>query len=199
MAKNTRKPHFILYAAVSLDGMITNGEKEGSEWTSTEDKRFFHRELNASDVAIMGRKTFEAIKRPLKPRNRIVFSRRGFSLSKGSTAVFGRRGVLLLKNPTVRRLYSLLSHHNWTRIAVVGGTSIYDWFLKRNLVHEIYLTVEPLTFGTGKPLALDGLKRFSKFELVSVKRLNATGTLLLHYARRTSNTHDSHLSLAKAI
>ncbi|MDO8483272.1 MAG: dihydrofolate reductase family protein [bacterium] len=191
MAKNTRSQAspplqrgrlrggvtFILYAAVSLDGMITNGEKEGSEWTSKEDKRFFHRELNAADVAIMGRKTFEAIKRPLKPRNRIVFTHSPSSvipLKKGIQSYIPFSGLPL-------RLTKLLKKHGWTRVAVVGGTSIYDWFLTRNLVHEIYLTVEPLTFGTGKPLALDGLKRFSKFELASVKRLNAAGTLLLHY------------------
>ena len=60
--------------AISLDGRITDGAEEGSEWTSREDKAFFHRELDRADVAVMGRKTFDAIVRPLTSRNRIVFS-----------------------------------------------------------------------------------------------------------------------------
>ncbi len=65
----------MLLAAVSLDGRITCGATEGSEWTSKEDKAFFQHELDRADALIMGRKTFEAIKRPLTPRNRIVFTR----------------------------------------------------------------------------------------------------------------------------
>lgn len=40
MIGKTNKSRFILIVAVSLDGRITQGTKEGTEWTSKEDQRF---------------------------------------------------------------------------------------------------------------------------------------------------------------
>ena len=76
---------------------------------------------------------------------------------------------------------NLLKKHLWTRIAVVGGTAIYDWFLKRGLVDELCLTLEPVVFGAGKLLTDAPLRTFRRFSLKSVKHLNKRGTLLLHY------------------
>ena len=169
-----------LIAAVSLDGRITRGNKEGSDWTSREDHQWFQKKLDDFDVLVMGRKTFEVIKRPLKPRNRIVFTQtqlfccsQEHQHNRCTTAFFGGAG----------KLRKLLASQNWTRIAIVGGTSIYDWFLKRGLVDELYLTFEPVIFGKGKLFSA----RFSKsprvFRLASMKKLNREGTLLLHYKK----------------
>ncbi len=173
MTGKARQPNFILLAAISLDGKITTGRKEGSEWTSKEDKVFFRHELDRADAVVMGRKTFEAIKHPLTSRNRLVFSRRKiFSHSAECQNIFGGSAAELLR---------LLGQNGWHRIAIVGGTAIYDWFLKRDLVDEMYLTLEPLVFGNGKPLVSRRLNLPRKFRLASVKKLNARGTLLLHY------------------
>jgi len=173
---NTRKKiKFILLVAVSLDGYIANGEKEGSEWTSPEDKKFFFKELDKCDVAIMGRKTFDAIKRPLTPRNRVVFThQKTFRHSAEYENVLAFAG-------SVSALLSFLKKQSWKRVAIVGGTSIYDWFLKQNLVDEVYLTIEPVLFGTGKTFTSRILPVCRKSKLVSVRKLNTKGTLLLHY------------------
>ena len=168
-----RGVRFILLAAMSLDGRITAGKKEGSEWTSKADKKFFFDELDKCDAVIMGRKTFEAIKRPLTFRNRVVFTH--------SSVIPAKAGIQICFNGSARQLLHLLKKQYWTRIAVVGGTSIYDWFLKRNLVDEIYLTLEPIVFGAGKPLTNLPLKKPRRFRLTSIKRLNRRGTLVLHY------------------
>ena len=169
-----------LIAAVSLDGRITRGNKEGSDWTSREDHQWFQKKLDDFDVLVMGRRTFDAIPRPLAPRNRVVFSRFASPpLQRGR--VRGGGNLHFLKNPTIRRLNAFLKQHNWTRIAVLGGVQIYDWFLKRNLISEMYLTLEPVVFGSGKPLASVSPHKSPAFRLVSVKRLNRQGTLLLHY------------------
>ena len=179
-ARKRAKLAFTLIAAVSLDGRITRGSKEGSEWTSAEDKEWFCRELDRYDAVIMGRKTFDAVKLPLTPRNRIVFTHTQlFCCSQEhqhngcAAAFFGSAG----------KLRKLLASQNWTRIAVLGGTSIYNWFLKRRLVDEMYLTVEPVIFGSGRPLTSKHLKSPSRFRLVAVRKLNQRGTLLLHYTR----------------
>ncbi|MDO8594033.1 MAG: dihydrofolate reductase family protein [bacterium] len=174
MKARNQKPKFILLAAVSLDGRITRGKKQGSDWTSKEDKEFFHQELNRADVAIMGRKTFDAIKRPLTLRNRIVFTH-------FASVIPAEAGTQVGFSGGKRKLLKLLKSQNWTRIAIVGGTSIYDWFLGHNLVNEMYLTVEPVIFGAGRPLLSKERMTLARFKLASSKQLNSQGTLLLHY------------------
>ncbi|MSU55873.1 MAG: dihydrofolate reductase [Candidatus Taylorbacteria bacterium] len=167
---------FTLIAAVSLDGRITAGKREGSEWTSKEDKKFFQSELDKADAVIMGRKTFEAIPRPLKPRNRIVFTHRDFVIPSKD----GIQSPVAFKG-SVKKLIGLLKRNAWTRIAVVGGTSIYGWFLEKKLIDELYITVEPVIFGSGKLLTANTLSRTTDFTLQSMQKLNKTGTVLLHY------------------
>ncbi|MEK7169840.1 MAG: dihydrofolate reductase family protein [Patescibacteria group bacterium] len=177
MERKNKRQLFILYAALSLDGRITDGRKEGSDWTSREDKKFFQSELDKADVVIMGRKTFEAIKRPLTPRNRIVFTR------SSSSVIFLKKGIQnrIPFSGTPAQLHRLLREQQWTRIAIVGGTSIYDWFLKRTLVDEMYLTLEPVAFGSGKPFTNQNLRHPTRFRLFSIKKLAKQGALVLHY------------------
>ncbi len=171
---------FTLIAAVSLDGRITQGRKEGSDWTSREDKAWFHKELDRYDAVIMGRKTFDTIQRPLAPRNRIVFTT---SVIPAQSLPPRRRGagIQIPFCGSRQKLLATLKERNWTRITILGGTSVYDWFLKRGLISEIYLTLEPVIFGAGKPLTSKGLQPFARFRLASVRKLNRRGTLLLHY------------------
>ncbi len=165
---------FILIAAISLDGRITDGKNEGTEWTSKEDQRFFRSELDKADAVILGRKTFETIPRPLTPRNRIVFSRSTtFQHSEEcwNVVAFGGAKSKLLK---------LLNEKSWKRVVIAGGTEIYAWFLKNRLVDEIYLTLEPVIFGAGKALLAEG-NYGGNWSLTSSRKLNKTGTLLLKY------------------
>ncbi|MDO8620067.1 MAG: dihydrofolate reductase family protein [bacterium] len=182
-----KKPTFILVVAVSLDGKITNGKKEGTEWTSKEDQKFFRGELDRADVVILGRKTFEAIPRPLTPRNRIVFSQRKPAVipapaRRSPLGAGGEAGIqdTFYFHGTPRELLNHCAKCRWNRVVIAGGTSIYQWFLKHKLVDEMYITVEPIVFGSGKPFLAEG-SFAENWTLVSVKKLNKSGTLLLHY------------------
>lgn len=172
-----KRPTFILVVAVSLDGKITNGKKEGTEWTSKEDQKFFRGELDRADAVILGRKTFEAIPRPLTPRNRIVFSH-----TKTFSHFAEYQNVKVFKGGE-NKLLTLLQKMRWKRIVIAGGTEIYEWFLHHKIVDEIYLTVEPVTVGSGKPF-LSNFRTMSNWQLTSVKMLNSRGTVVLHYSVR---------------
>ena len=63
---------------------------------------------------------------------------------------------------------------------LVGGSKIYSSFMKEGLVDELYLTIEPVVFGNGKNLFSDESFE-TKLELVSSKKLNKKGTILLKY------------------
>lgn len=79
-------------------------------------------------------------------------------------------------------LCDLLQHKT---ITILGGSQVYHWFLEKDLLTDIYLTLEP-------HLALSGLQLtqgevFSKmntWKLKKSKQLNDQGTLLLHYQKR---------------
>ena len=179
MKKQKRNLRFTLLAAVSLDGRITRGKEEGSRWTSAEDQRWFQKKLDEFDTLVMGRKTFAALKHPLTPRNRVIFTHsRLFCCSQEYQ---NRRGKAIFFSGTRQKLFATLQERRWRRSAIVGGTSIYDRFLKRALVDEIYLTLEPVIFGRGKFLISGRFPALSRCRLLSVQKLNSNGTLLLHY------------------
>ena len=147
-----------MLAAVTLDGKIARSVRGGSSWTSREDKNFLHRELDKCDLIIVGRKTYELAKKPLSKRKCLVMTRKVKGWEKKVKSLTGC-------------------------ICILGGSEIYSYFLKHNLLDEIYLTVEPLVFGTGVPLFDIPLNVPQTFKLVSIKRLNRTGTIVLRYKK----------------
>ncbi|MEM9074764.1 MAG: dihydrofolate reductase [Myxococcota bacterium] len=71
-------PPLALIAAIGRDGLIGSSEGHlGLPWHIPEDLRRFRRVTTGHSV-IMGRRTFEAIGRPLPKRQNIVLSRSGF-------------------------------------------------------------------------------------------------------------------------
>jgi dihydrofolate reductase len=75
-----------------------------------------------------------------------------------------------------------ITEHNYKKVCLLGGTQIYSYFLERNLIDEISLTIEPLVFGEGLPLFSCAIEPH-RFALVSTKKLNNKGSLVLHYKR----------------
>ncbi|OGF28796.1 hypothetical protein A2477_04375 [Candidatus Falkowbacteria bacterium RIFOXYC2_FULL_47_12] len=163
-----------MIAAITIDGRIAKDSHQLTDWTSVEDKNFLHKKLDASDVVIVGNNTFKTAREPLSKRNCIVFTR----------AIAGSRQKnenCLYVNPAGVDIIKLLQGKNYRRIAVLGGTQVYSWFLEKNLLDEIYLTVEPIVFGSGLPLFTAGLTRDTQYKLISAKKLNNKGSVLLHY------------------
>lgn len=152
------KPKFIAIAAVTMDGKIARTSRSGSSWTSKEDKDFLHRELDRCNLIVVGRKTYEHAKKPLKKRNCLVMTRRVKGWKKRIKSLTGR-------------------------VCILGGSQIYSWFLRHELIDEIFLTVEPIIFGAGVPLFDIALKVPQHYILVSIKRLNKNGTIVLHYKK----------------
>lgn len=89
-----------------------------------------------------------------------------------------RRGSVAFVNPANVDLTSLLAKYK--TVAVLDGGAVYRFMLESGLLDEIFITVEPLIFGRGKEMFVGGT-RTTRVSLLSVKRLNQTGTLLLHY------------------
>ncbi|MEK7097891.1 MAG: dihydrofolate reductase family protein, partial [Patescibacteria group bacterium] len=89
-----------------------------------------------------------------------------------------KRGLTYL-DPNKQSLPRLIKKHGYKKIAILGGTQIYSYCLEKKLIDELYLTVEPISFGHGLPIF--ATKKQIKWKLKSIKKLNNNGSLLLHY------------------
>lgn len=158
-----------LIAAISLDGFIGPDNTSASlEWTSKEDTKLFVRLTKEAGVVVMGGNTYRTIGKPLKGRRTIVYSRHDI-----------RQEGIEVTCESPQELIARLERDGHTRLAVCGGRAIYDMFLQAGVVDELYLTIEPIIFGTGLPLTSAKLN----LELLSSEHLNPN-TLLLRYKVR---------------
>lgn len=165
-----RKPRYIAFVAASVDGHISLLRKRPPDWASKEDRKFFQKSLSDFNAVVVGRNTYESVAERLRKRNTFVLSSR--------PKTFTRRGTVTFVNPRKINLSRLLAEYK--SVAVLGGGAVYRFMLENKLLDEIFVTVEPLIFGRGKEMFVGGT-RITRINLLSVKRLNRRGTLLLHY------------------
>ncbi len=164
------KTKYSIYVASSIDGRISLSSTKKPTWTSKEDWVFFQKALKVSDAIVSGHNTYKAAKSHLDKRNTYVLT------SKVKTLV--KKGNVKFINPKHIILKKLFGKYK--NVAIVGGGMVYQKMLDLKLVDDMYVTIEPLIFGRGKEMFAGG-KKTAKFRLMSVKKLNKTGTLLLHY------------------
>ena len=167
-------PTIIAIVATSIDGRIALHANHPSDWTSPEDKAFMHDLLDRCDVIVVGNSTYKAAREPLSKRNCIVFTR-------SVTSTEQQRENLLLCNPAGADVKAVLQKYK--TVAVLGGTQIYTYFLDHNLLDELFVTIEPLVFGRGLCIFEAQMASGQRFALASVKQLNQSGSVLLHYRR----------------
>lgn len=170
----------VIVAVSSVNGKLTkNEETDIYEWTSKEDAKIFFSLIEKHNLIIMGSKTYEAARRVIKLKKdklRIVLTRNPKDYKNDEV-----KGILEFSSESPRYLINRLEKQRYTSMLVVGGTEINTAFLENHLVDELYLTIEPLIFGRGKNLILE--EEFeADLKLISAKKLNKKGTLLLKYS-----------------
>ena len=163
----------------SIDGKTTQGNnKNVYVWSSKEDQRHFFSLIKKNNLIVMGRATYEASKPVIKLEKgklRIILTRNPKKYLNQSI-----KGQLEFSDESPNKLLKRLSALNYRNILLVGGSTINGLFLKQNLVDELYLTIEPKIFGSGKNIT-EGQLLDKCLQLISIKKLNKAGTLLLKY------------------
>ncbi|TSC56539.1 MAG: dihydrofolate reductase FolA [Parcubacteria group bacterium Greene0714_21] len=155
-----------IIAALTADGFIAKSSQHLTDWTSKEDKHFFVEKTKQAGVVVFGQNTFETIRKPLKDRLTIVYSK-----DKQYEGV-----EVTQKDP--RELLEDLEKRGYKEVAICGGATIYTMFMQAGVVDKLYLSVEPVFFGQGLTLFTKELDK--KLELVSVQKLG-DHTVLLEY------------------
>ena len=166
---------YILLAASTLDGKIAKHDKHFTDWTSPEDKQHLHKIMDTCDIIIVGNNTYKTAIKPLSKRNCLV-------LSKSIKKLKQTNNNLVYIDPENTNLKKYLTTQKYKTVCILGGTSIYSLALKNNMVDEIYLTIEPIIFGRGLNLFDINIKK-RQFKLITSKKLNKLGSILLHYKK----------------
>ena len=171
------KPNYYAVAAISIDGFIARYPGESSrQWTSKEDYRHLQKMENRADVLLLGRTTYEVARKGLSKRNCIVLT--------GKVKGVKRIGEkLTFLNPENKNLEKFIEEKKYRKVCVLGGRGAYNYCLEKNLLDELWITIEPVLFGAGIGMFSKKVT-LKKMKLVSAKKLNKKGTILLHYKNK---------------
>jgi dihydrofolate reductase len=168
-----KKIKYIGYVASSIDGRIAKNKHSLVDWTSKEDWNFFQEALSQADAVVVGRNTYKTAENRLKKRNTIVFTSK---VDKPKV-----QGSIVFFNPNKSNLKKFLQNKNYKKVAIIGGPKVYNFFLKHNILDELFVTIEPYVFTTGIPMFSSNIFKKYKFILQTIKKLNKKSTLLLKY------------------
>ncbi len=118
-----------MIAAIDKNRLIGNGPE--IPWQMPADRRHF-RDMTVGKPVVMGRKTFETLKRPLGKRHNIILTRNAtYKASKGCSVAHSVADVLELCKAE-------------EELMICGGAPIYEAFLPH--ANRLYLTQIHATF-----------------------------------------------------
>jgi dihydrofolate reductase len=160
----------------SADGRVTGPKGEQSRtWASPHDQSFFAKLIEKNGLVIMGRNTYEKHKRFFSKTPHI----RRIVMTSGAP---DKRAPLGVEFSTLSpaKLVQKLRKERVKNGLLAGGPRLSAAFFKAKAVNELILTIEPRVFGGGLPI-LEGSVGKPKLSLLSVKKLNSSGALLLRY------------------
>ena len=161
-----------IIVAQTVDGFIARNSTHEATWTSREDKKRFIEITKRAGVIVMGLNTFQTFPSPLKDRLHIVYSPDEDAYKNNIEGVVEYTKL----NPV--DLIKDLENRGFKEVAICGGSTIYTMFIKSGLVDTIYLTTEPILFGSGMGIFKESLD--VKLELIDLEKTEK-GTLLAEY------------------
>ena len=155
--------------AITADGKIAKDSSQFADWTSIEDKMIFAKISKECGAVLMGENTFKTFPSPLKERLNVVFSE-----NKNNPELDGVKWVSGAPEKVLQELRDL----GYKKVILGGGSFLNSLFLKKGLINEIMLTIEPKIFGTGLSLFNQDLE--TNLRLVNLEKINEN-SILLHY------------------
>lgn len=190
-----RMKKVIFQMSVSLDG-YAEGPNHQIDWHLVDDEfnAYAVEMLNASDVLIMGRKTYElmagywpiaadndpAVKEKMNSTPKLVFSR---TLKK----VEWQNSRLATSSiaDEVARLKQVPSDG----LFPVGGSELATSFLEQGLMDELRIILTPILLGEGKTV-FDGIKKRYPLRLLSTKQFKSGNVVVIYEPTNCSRSSE---------
>ena len=151
----------ILMMAMTADGKIAKTSDHFPDWTSKEDKKYFFETTKKHGVILMGEKTFKTFPKPLPGRLNVVFT-----LEKNPPEIEGVKWV----SGEPEKVLEELEKMGYKSAILGGGAYLNTQFLKKKLIDEIWLTIEPKIFGDG--LGVFGGDFNQDLKMISLEKIN---------------------------
>ena len=151
----------ILMMAMTADGKIARTSDHFPDWTSKEDKKLFADTTKKHGVVIMGDKTFFTMPGPLPDRLNIVFT-----LEKNPPQF--ENGKWVSGEP--EKVLGELEKMGHESAILGGGANLNAQFLKKKLIDELWLTIEPKIFGDG--LGIFKGESEADLKLLTIEKIN---------------------------
>jgi dihydrofolate reductase len=139
--------------AVANNGVI--GNNNTLVWKQKKDMQLF-KSLTSGNAIIMGRKTFDSIKKPLPNRTNIVITR-NINFEADGVLVFNNLNMAIQKAKETNK-----------EIFIIGGADIYTQSIP--LVDKIYLTKIDASPEGDAYFNFDLLEKFNKTSTISLKK-----------------------------
>jgi dihydrofolate reductase len=173
----------ILYMASTVNGFIATEEGDSS-WTTLVNEQHFAAMRKKTGVVIIGRATYDALVEakefPFSDCLNVVMAREAPSAGALKNVVF--------TDQSPEEVLEDLAKQGFEEALLAGGGELNGSFMADGLIDEIYLTLEPLTFGDG--IKLFGFAGFRRdLELLDVEKIS-DGEVQLHYAVRRTTLED---------
>ena len=105
------------------------GKNGGIPWSCPQDMKWF-KDTTIGHAVIMGRKTFDSLKKPLKDRINIVITSKDI-VTNSEEKIYAAKSV--------EEAISLAKSLTMNDIFIIGGASIYKYALEHDLVDKIYI------------------------------------------------------------
>ena len=152
---------------MTADGKIAKTSDHFPDWTSKEDKKMFAEVTKKAGVVMMGEKTFQTFPKPLSDRLNVVFT-----LEKNPKEQENVKWV----SGEPEKVLEELENMGYKSAILGGGAFLNTQFLKKKLIDEIWLTIEPKIFGDG--LGIFGGDFEQDLKLISVEKINENSVVI---------------------
>jgi dihydrofolate reductase len=157
----------ILMMAMTVDGKIAKSSDHFPDWTSREDKKYFFDTTKKHGAVLMGEKTFFTFPKPLPDRLNVVFT-----LEENPPEIPNVKWV----SGDEKKVLGELENMGYKSAILGGGAFLNSQFLKKKLIDEIWLTIEPKIFGDG--LGIFGGDFDQDLKLLSVEKINENSVVV---------------------
>ena len=171
--------HIILPVVSSVNGNITKGANPYVHtWASKEDASYFSDLKSRYNLLVMGSKTYDASKEFIThtpQKLRVVMTRHPKKYANEAIP-----NILEFSSQSVLELIKGLGGRGFKNMLLTGGGEINGLFLAAHVVNEVWVTIEPQLFGSGRPI-FESPDTYVNLTLQSTQQLNKQGTLLIKY------------------
>jgi len=148
------------------------------------------------DISYISNEVIDNLKGLIKKSGNVIIGRKAYEVLSKRTDLFKKedpRIFIISKNTTLhsdnlrinyvnfspKRIIEFIEEEDYDKTIILGGSKTASFFLKENLVDEIYVNIEPLLLGNGVKFFCE-YPLEKRLELISTNKIS-NNVIQLHY------------------